>query len=260
MPLNPQYSPFPPIALPDRGWAENLRAVMRHLVPGAGVRSNLALDLPLSAGQPTTGFLPTLTTGEMIFGDSVLGITKENILSAQANWNNKKLYFGLNGMYYGDTPLKATDTVIGEINTGADSILSIAQPMSYGGARFGVRGTVHLAKCVKGADVNLFTWTKPADAGLPFIRVTYAHAKTAIACTAGNATGDSFVLKAGSTTLVTHPDTALSAAGTITAGLPVSAAPWVFEGSSLTVKYNQTDASGNLAGGKVDFIVEFELL
>jgi hypothetical protein len=262
MPLNPQFSPFPPITLPDRGWAENIRAALRYLVPGVGIRTNMVLDLPLSGGQPTTGLLPTLTDGTMIAGDSVLEVSKFNVLAATKNWTGKKLYFGLAGMYYGDTPTKSTDTAIAQLSTDNDpatpSILTIAQPMSYGGGVFGVRGTINLAKCVKGADVDLFTWVKPADLGLPGLRITYAQVKTAIACTTGNAAGDDFVLKVGSTAVVTHAAANLSIAGAVSAGLPVSATPWAFESNSLTFRYNQVDAAANLAGGKIDFLVKFE--
>jgi len=261
MTLNAQTSGFPPINLPDRGWSKEISSVMRYLVPAAGVRSRLTLGLPLSAGQPTPGLTPVMTTGTMVRGDEVLDILDLNILPADVSWTNRKLYYGLAGMYYGLAPATPTDTVIAEISTdniGGGSITAIAQPMAYGGLRFGVRGVVNLAKCPKGADVNLFTWTKPADVGLPYTRINYAQVTTAIAAASGNVAGDDFLLKVNSTTLATHAATGLSVADTLTAGFPSTSTPWVFAGDSLVFKYNQADAGANLVGGAIAFNVLFE--
>ena len=261
MSLNPQTSGFPPINLPDRGWSKEISSAMRYLNPAAGVRSRLDLGLPLSSGQPTTGLTPTLTTGTMIQGDEVLDIHELNILPAEANWTNRKLFYGLAGMYYGVAATTPEDTVIAEISTdnlGSASITAIAQPMAYGGLRFGIRGVVNLAKCAKGSDVNLFTWTKPLDVGLPYTKITHAQVRTAIAAASGNATGDDFLLKAGSTTLVTHAAAGLSILDTTTVALPLAATPWVFTGDSLVFKFNQTDAAANLVGGAIAFNVVFE--
>lgn len=261
MPLNKQTSGYPPINLPDRGWSSEITSVMRYLVPGAGARSGLSLGLPLLSGQPTTGLTPTMSVGTMIRGDEVLDISELNILPADVNWSNRRLYYGLSGMYYGVAANAPTDAVIAEISTdnlSPASITAIAQPMAYAGVRFGVRGVINLTKCTKGADVNLFTWNKPANIGLPYTRVSYAQAVTAAVATSGNAAGDDFLLKVGSTTLVTHAAAGLSVANTLTAGMPSSGTPWVFTGDQLIFRFNQTDVSANLTGGSIAFNAIFE--
>jgi hypothetical protein len=263
MAVSQQNSGFPPIAGVERSYQENLRAVMNLMVPGEGIRQGLTLGLPLSGGQPTTGLTPTLTNGALIKGDRILAPYSKVVLAATAGWANKKFYFSGTGgyAYYADAPEHPNDALIAEISTDSAnpaSIVAIAQPYAYGGLHFGVKGVVNVAKATDGADVNLFTWNKPANVGLDNTRITFAMVKTAIAVSAGNTSGDDFLLKVGSTTLATLASTDLAAAGNTVVGTP--AASWVFGAStsSLTFKYNQTDTSTAIAGGAVEFAVRIE--
>jgi hypothetical protein len=251
-----QTSNFPPINQMEHGWSENIKAAMSFLVPGSGIRSGLVLGLPLSAGQPATGLRPTLTDGYLMMGDAVWGPYGSKLIgSGAANWANKKLYFGLSGLYYADAPAKPSDVLVGEVSTdnlNPASIMSVAQPMQYGGCRFGIRGTINLAKCTKGADVNLFTWRKSARIGLPYCRVAYAMTRVTAPVTANNAAGDDFLLKVGAKTLVTTPAATLSTVNSITVGSSDNG--WVFgpETNELVFRYNQTDVAPAIASGAIE--------
>jgi hypothetical protein len=272
MPLNPQTSPFPPISQPEQGWEHSLRKSLEYLQPGEGIRAGLELGLPLtSGGAVTTGLTPTLTSGVIVEGDKVIGPYGPKVTAAAAkNLSNKNIYFGLQGLTYGDTNNAAplvSDVLIGSLSTDNEataSILHIGQQYNYGACRFGVRGVVNLAKCTKGSDVTFFTWSVPAI-GLKNVRLTYAHARVAIAATAGNTAGDDFVLKvkqgtASAVSLVTIDDADLVTAGTIVRDVPASAdaLSW-YDVLSLTFQYNQTDTSTAIAGGAIEVMAILEM-
>lgn len=268
MPLNPQTSPFPPIYLPEQGWEHSLRKSVELLYPGQGIRSGLELGLPLtSGGAITTGLTPTLTSGLLVQGDKVYGPLGPRVTAAAtAGLTNKNIYFGLKGFSYGDANNAAplvTDVLLGSLSTDSAtpaSILHLGQQYNYGGARFGVRGVINLAKCAKGADTTFFTWTLP-DTGLKNIRITYAQARVFEAVTNGNATGDDFVLKAkvgadAAVSLVTVAAASLTA-GTIVRNVSADgdAVSW-YNPTSILFQYNQTDASANFAGGGIEVMAE----
>jgi hypothetical protein len=268
MPLNAQTATFPPIYQPEQSWSQNLRASMDLLAPGSGIRQGLQLGLPLSGGLVTTGFTPTLTEGYLVRGDEILGPNGPRLTkAATANLTNRNVYFGLNGLNYAasnNLPPIASDALIGRISTDGAGILHMGQPYNYGACRFGIRGVVNLARCAKGADVDFFTLTPPDLSGLGNLRVTYAQARVLEAVSAGNATGDDFLLKIknGSDAAVTLATIAAASltAGTIVRKNVLTADVLSFVApTAINFQYNQTDASANFVGGAVEVYVLFEL-
>lgn len=272
MALSPQTSPFPPIYQTERSWENNLRAALTLLAPGTGIRSGLQLGLPLDAvtGLVTTGLVPTLTDGYLVQADQVLGPYGSKLTSAAATGlTNRNIYFGLSGLQYADATNEAPtagDVLIGSISTDAldpASILHLGQPYNYGAGRYGVRGVINLAKCPKGADTIFFTWTPPAD--LQNVRLVYAQARVMEAVSAGNATGDDFLLKIknGSDAAVTLATVAAASltAGTIVRKNALSADALSFYHATpgpIAFQYNQTDASANFVGGAIEVMAILE--
>lgn len=260
MPLNPQTANFPPLSQVEHSWEQNVRKSMELMAPGVGIRSGLELGLPMTSGQPVAGLTPTLTDGYLVKGDQVMGPYGSKLISAAPlNVATRKLFFGLSGMYWGDStnlPLKPTDVRIGEITTDAvDSIISVAQAYNYGACLFGARGVVNLSKAVDGSDQNLFTWSKPADLGLKGLRVSHAQARVIAPVTAGNTSGDDFLLKVNSTTLVTLGVASLPTLNALAIGTPDATFVIAPSVTDLVFKYNQTDTSTAIAGGAVEFNV-----
>lgn len=259
--LNPQTSGFPAISQIERSWEQNLRAALAYLTPGSGAREGLRL------GLPDAGLTPTLTDGYLIQGDQVLGPFGSKLITAiAASQSNKKLFFGLSGMYWGDennAPLKPTDVLLGVVSSDADSIVHVAQPANFGAGRVGVRGFVSLEKATAGADQLAFEMSLAE--GFENIRVTFAQARVAAAVTAGNDAGDDFVLKlqydeATAVDLVTLDDAVLDDVGTLgTFAIADADAVAAHSPTSIKVLYNQTDGSTAIAGGSVEFFVEFAL-
>lgn len=265
--MKPQTANFPPLDMPERSWSNNLRAALDLLAPGVGIRSGLKMGVPLLTGQPTTGLVPTLTDGYLVQGDTVLGPYGSKFsVAAPASVTNRGVFFGLEGLGYGDAnnaPPVATDVQIGSISTTANSIIHIGQPYNYGAGRFGVRGLVNLVTCPRAADTTFFTWTMPDALG--HARVTYAEARVIAAATANAAAGDNFVLKvkageAAAVTLATLTGTNLGAAGTQVNKVPVSAdALGFYEPTTIAFQYNQTDADAQIATGLVEVMIELAI-
>lgn len=262
MPLNAQTNPFPPLHGPEQSWEKNLTKSMELLNPGVAIASGLKLGIPLSTGQPTTGLLPTLTDGLLTYADEIAGpYGSDIIITAEANKTNVGLYFGLGGAYYAAAPAKPTDVLIGSLSTNADSILHIGQLYRSAAGAWVIRGLIGLQRAVKGADQTFFTWTKPANLDLDNARITAVQGRVLAPVTGGNATGDSLVIKAGSTSLLTISDTELATADFV--GVGTSAAAWwrsIANSGSIAFSYNQTDASANLAGGLVEVKITLDLL
>jgi hypothetical protein len=250
MPLNPQTANFPPISLVERSWNLDLRTLGRTLNPTPAVANGLYLGIPLSGGQPTTGLTPTLTAGYLLDEDRVHGPFGDLLVTAAPVNAVRNLYFGLNGVYWAATPTKTTDVLIGSVSTdnqSTPSIMHTAQLRRSLAGYYIVRGLIGLQRCAKGADVDLFTFTKPA--GFNTMRLVRATATVVAGTTAGNTAGDDFLFKVGSTTLVTIDDAALPTAAT-TIGTEASA--FYSTASSLAFKYNQTDTSTAIAGGLIE--------
>lgn len=250
MPLNPQTHPFPPLDQVERSWDKNITASLRALYPGPYIGEGLKLGFPLSAGQPTTGFLPTMTNGYLVDGDMVAGPYGASLITATtANQVNTGLWFGLKGVYYAANAATPKDVLLGRLSTNATSIQHIGQQYRASDGMYVIRGVVNLAQCARAADTALFTWTKPTTQ--KYSQVVYSHVRIETIVTAGNTTGDDFLLKLGSTTLLTkaaanlvtldHTDATTSAAAVSTA-------------STLTFNYNFTDTSTAIAGGTMEVI------
>lgn len=259
MTLNQQTANFPSFHQPEMGWSENLKAALNLLVPGSGVRSGLNLGIPVSGG-----LTPTLTDGWMVAGDKVLGPYGSKLISPAPKNATKRLYFGLSGLYYGDAPAKPTDALLGQVTTdneSAASITSVAQPLNYGGCRFGIRGEVNLAKCPKGADIPLFTWRKPVDIGLGYVRVSFAAAAVKTVAVGAEA-ADNFILglttNTGDSTLVTLTGTELGSAASKASATPGEEG--VTTADQLLFTYNQTDAAPSITAGVVEFVVTIEVI
>ncbi|MCD8487884.1 MAG: hypothetical protein LRZ84_14400 [Desertifilum sp.] len=272
MVLNKQYANFPPIQLPDKSWSLELRSVVSLLNAGHGIRDGLQMGIPLASGQPTVGLTPNLSNGHYVAGDLVLKVNPSAISAAPASVSNRKMWFGLNGFYYAETPEQlmlgeilrpSHDLFLGEISTNATAILTIAQPVIYGACRFGVRGVINVSELPTG-DVPLIVWKKPDLLNGLNLRVTSALLTTKIAASAGNAASDNGVLKvdkidgSSPTTLVTQTGTSIGAVGTSTAS---TVSPVYSDAvSGLVFSYNQTDADANLTGGLVEFKAVIEAI
>lgn len=258
---NFQTRNFPLITQVEQSWSENIKAALGFLAPGAAIASGLKLSIPLSAGQPTTGLTPLLSDGYLQNGDAIAGPYGSRLIGAAPANAVNGFYFGLNGTYYAATPAKPTDILIGRVATDNGTpagIRHVAQLYRNSRGLFVVRGQISLQRCVKGADVNLFTFERPAGIALDDIRIVHVQANVVAAPSTGNAADDNFVLKAGATTILTVTGTALGTPG-VSVGTP--AAAWVVpNANSLSIAYNQTDASSNLAGGLIDVKVVLELL
>lgn len=248
MPLNPQTHPFPAIDQVERSWEQNIRASLEVLIPGAYIGEGLKLGFPLSAGQPTTGFTPTMTDGYLVDGDMVAGPYGSKLITAAlASQTNTGLWFGLKGVYYAAAPQTSKDVLLGRLSTDSAGIQHIAQQYRTSDGLFVVRGVVNLARCTKGADVPLFVWVKPTTH--KYSQVIYSHARIDTIVTAGNTAGDDFLFKLGSTTLVTKAAANLVTQDHLDASstpAPVSTAP------TLTFNYNQTDTATAIAGGTME--------
>jgi hypothetical protein len=211
--------------------------------------------------------VPTLTDGYLVQGDTVLGPYGSKLAkAAPASATNRAVFFGLDGLNYGDAnnaPPLVSDVQIGSISTTADSIIHVGQPYNYGAGRFGVRGLINLVTCPRAADTTFFTWTMPDALG--HARVTYAEARVIAAATANAAAGDNFVLKvkageAAAVTLATLTGTNLGAAGTQVNKVPVSAdALGFYEPTTIAFQYNQTDADAQIATGLVEVMIELAI-
>lgn len=243
MPLNKQSANFPPLGMPEISWAENIRKAMEFVHPAPVV----AYGLKMGIGS---GLIPSLTDGWLVDGDKVMGPYGSKLIAAAPASETNNFYFGLEGTGYYDTAAATPkDAFIGSVLASADSVIHVAQFSRSTSGFFAVRGVVNLEDCTKGADVDLITWTKP-DVGLPNTRIVYAHAKVLAAVSAGNTAGDDFLLKVGSTTLVTKDDANLVTVGhtDVAASLPT----YGESTTSLVFKYNQTDTSTAIAGGQME--------
>ncbi len=257
MPLNPQTANFPPLTPGEQSWSLDMRRFGAAINPVAAVAAGLYLGIPLAAGQPTTGLTPTLTDGFLSFEDQVIGPFGSLLISAAPKNAVSSLYYGLSGMYYGSAPAKASDVLVGVVSTDNEAtaaIRHVAQLRRTMAGYLAVRGLVSLPKCAKGADVDLLTVTKPA--GYRTMRIVKATANVLAGVTAGNTTGDDFLFKVGSTTLVT-----VTAAATANVGVTVGteAAAHFVTTDSLTFKYNQTDTSTEIVGGLVEVTALIDL-
>jgi hypothetical protein len=258
---------FPSLGQMEQSWEQNLRKSMELLAPGDGIRSGLKLGLPLTGGGlVTTGLLPTLTNGYLMKGDQVLGpYASKFTKAAAASQTNKNIFFGLKGMDYGDASNAAPytgDIRIGSLSTDATTILHLGQQYNYGACRFGVRGVVNLARCVKGSDVTYFTWTFPSI-GLDNVRLIYAQARVMEAVSAGNATGDDFLFKIkngadAAVTLGTIAAASLTAGTIIRKNVLTADVLSFFQPTTIAFQYNQTDASANFAGGAIEVMAVLE--
>ncbi|MBD2019334.1 hypothetical protein H6F43_03940 [Leptolyngbya sp. FACHB-36] len=270
MPLNPQTSAFPPLSPGEQSWDQTLAKSMELLAPSSGVRAGLKLGLPLSGIQPTTGLLPTLEDGLLLQSDDVVGPYGSQLISAAPkNVANRRLYYGVSGMYWAgvdNAPRKAADLLIGEVTTDNNvtpSIVSVGQAYNYGACQFGIRGVFNLAALTDGADQAFFTWKMPLI-GLDYVRIAHAQCRVVAPVTAGGDTGDDFILKlkvdaAASISLATISATGLGAAGTVSRGTPDDADPWSwFKPSNLVFQYNQTDGTTAIAGGMVEAMIRLE--
>lgn len=265
MALNQQTANFPPISLPEQSWSLNLRAVMTYLGAGAGAYSGMVLGVPLAAGVPTTGLVPTLSEGVAIFEDNVIGINPSAVSAAPPSITNRDIFFGLEGYYYADdlnTPRTLKDIRIGTISTSADSIIAIAQPQNYGGGRYGVKGYLRPDLLTDGADTTFFTWVKPAI--YQHCRIAYAQSRVVSGVTAGGDAGDDLTLKVkkgadAAVTLTSLTAANLGAANTVNrfAAADGDAVSW-HDASTLLFQYNQTDATTALAGGLVEVAAVIE--
>lgn len=272
MPIASQTSNIPGLSYPSTEWATSFEAWAAYVFPGAplqgGVRQGCKLGIPLTSGQPVAGLTPTMTNGVVIIDNSVIGINGQVTTAASLNFTNRRIFFGLSGYYYADsnnTQVKPTDVLLGEITTDAtDSIISIAQPYNYGNGRFGVKALLNVAKANDGADRVLFSWTAPAGAdAYDYIRVPFAQSRVVAAATGGNDTGDDNLLKikvdsASAATIATLTAANLGSAGTTVRATADDADAYSFPApTTIQVIYNQTDATTALAGGLVEYYVEF---
>lgn len=269
MPIPSQTANDVSILNPERFWSNEISSLLAS-VNLLGVRSGLRLGFPISASQPTTGLTPTLTAGTLIYGANRVDLNPNVVSTASANWTNRRVWYGISGFYYSgadNLPRNPKDVFVGEIttdNAGTPSVITLAQPLSLGGGRFGVRAAVNLAVAVDGADVDLFTWTLPA--GYDYIRLDKAQSRVMTATTAGNTAGDDHLLKikvdaASAVTLTTIAAAALATAGSTTRATADDADAYSFyQPTAIKVQYNQTDTATAIAGGWIEHILEFTLI
>ncbi len=269
MPLIPQTANDAGTAIHGPSWSNEISSLF-SLANFTGMRRGARLGFPMASNQPTTGLLPTLTAGSLLYGASRVDINPAEVASASANWTNRKIWYGLNGFYYSgaDNLAKNTkDVLLGEISTdnaGSPSIIAIAQSLNLGAGRFGIRAAVNLAVAVDGADTDLFTWLVPAE--YDYVRLDRAQSRMMSVVTAGNTAGDDHLLKlkvdaASAATIVTTAVAGLTVAGTTTIATPDDADAYSFyRPGTIKVQYNQTDTATVLAGGWIEHILEFSLL
>ena len=268
MTLNSQTNAFPPITIPDRGWTQNLPAVMDYQIPTAGFVSGFRLGIPLNTGGTAVAasLTPNLSgQGVMVQGDSVLEFRTDVLGAAPVSVTGRNIYYGLTGLYYAGSdnlPLSSRDVLVGQVTTNGTTIISIAQPQAYGAGRFGIRGEINLGLVTDGADQTLFTWTPPTI--YQWMRCTYAHSRVAIAAAAGNTSGDDNLLKvqfgsASAVTLATIAATNLVTAGTMaTFGFADSDLAVGLTSGTVKLLYNQTDTSTALDTGVIAYSALFE--
>lgn len=269
MPLIPQTANDAGIAISGPSWTNELTSLF-SLANFTGMRRGARLGFPIASNQPTTGLLPTLTAGSLLYGASRVDINPAEVASASANWTNRKIWYGLNGFYYSGADNLAKnikDVLLGEISTdnaGSPSIIAIAQSLNLGSGKFGIRAAVNLAVAIDGADTDLFTWIVPA--GYDYVRLDRAQSRVMSVTTAGNSTGDDHLLKikvdaATAMTLVTTPVAGLTVAGTTTAATADDADAYSFyQPGTIKVQYNQIDTAPAIAGSWIEHILEFTVL
>ncbi|MBT9158963.1 MAG: hypothetical protein DDT26_00212 [Dehalococcoidia bacterium] len=249
---SPQTRNFPALNQSEQSWELSLRALAGTLFPSVGIISGLV------AGLPASGLKPTLTNGYAISGDRVVGpFGAELIGAAPKNATRIGLFYRNTGeliyLALDSTDRKATDLLIAEVSTDNETtaaIRHIAQYRTVGVNRTLVKAFINLEKCAKGADVTFASLPKPAGASHLYIEMAYARVQGA--ASAGNTAGDDFVLKAGSTALVTLDDAVLVTAGTTVLKTAAATDLRPSTETTLELKYNQTDTSTAITGGVVE--------
>lgn len=269
MPIPSQTANDASILLPEQSWSLEIGSLLAS-VNLAGIRRGLRLGFPVSASQPIAGLTPTLTAGTLIYAANRVDLNPNVVSTAAANWTNRRIWFGLSGFYYSaidNLPKNAKDVFLGEIttdNAGSPSIISLSQPLSLGGGRFGVRAAVNLAVAVDGSDVDLFTFAIPL--GFDYVRLDKAQSRVMAITTAGNVTADDHLLKikvdaASSATITTISAAALGTIGSTVRATADDADVYSFyQPAVIKVQYNQADVAPAIAGGWVEHILEFTLI
>lgn len=251
MALRSQIHPFPEVGQYDRGWSNDLSAVLGVLQGGLGVNQGLRL------GIPTSGLIPTATDGYLVQGDEVMQPNMSDLITAApASATMRKCFLGGSDVFYWADAANAAKgdrhILVAETSTSANAIKAIGQRLNYGGGHYGLRGVVNLAAADKGADTNLATWLHPEGQTGSFIRIEYAAARVLTAAASGGDTA----FKMGGVTLAT-----ILAANTGTANFTVVGSPgatWILApNTDLTLKYN---AAGTPTAGVFEFHVGFHYL
>jgi hypothetical protein len=242
MALNKQTANFPPIHAPEQSWEQSLRA-LENVRGHQGIVNGLKMSIP-----SPSGLMPEIENGNLLMGDRVYGI-HGSLLAEPAIASSSKLFiFDLAGARYeDDQPVGSVK--IAEVAADATAIAAIGQNINYGGFRYGIKGEIDLAHCVKAADTPLVTFTKPS--GMTNIRVSHGEVTLIDAVTGGGA-GDLARLVCEGDTVASHDINAAATLGAAT----VSDTSLVYRGEeSLLFSYHAIDGNADLTG-RVRFSAE----